>query len=140
MLPTDSAVRKTIPIYRGFIKPFGEAMAAVAQLTAVATKQHHPDGGVWWDKSKSIDELDALLRHMVDDASDPLSRDAEGVLHAVKIGWRAMANLQRLADSGVNIFAVTPPTDAEEDAAADDLVDEGEELWRATKKFAMREA
>ncbi len=153
-LPTDSAVRKSIPMYLGFVKPFADAMAAVAQLTAVATKQHHPDGGVWGDKSKSVDELDALLRHMADDAIVPLSRDAEGVLHAVKIAWRGMANLQRLADSGVNIFAVTPPTDAEEDAATDDLVDDGKEvwpavdsvevdaeaLWRPTQKFAMREA
>ena len=105
MLPTDSKVRKGIPIYRGFVKCFPDAMAAIAQLTARATKQHHPDADVHWDKSKSVDELDALLRHMLDDVMDPLSRDAEGVLHAVKIGWRAMANLQRLADSGVDIFA-----------------------------------
>ena len=105
MLPTDSQARKNIPVYRGFVKCFPDAMAAVAQLTAIATKQHHPDGGVYWDKSKSDDELDALCRHMLDDVMEPLSRDAEGALHAVKIAWRGMANLQRLADSGVNIFA-----------------------------------
>ncbi len=105
-LPTDSAARKNIPVYRGFVKCFPDAIAAVAQLTGVATKQHHPDGGVYWDKTKSVDELDALLRHMLDDAMEPLSRDAEGVLHAVKIAWRGMANLQRLADSGVDIFAL----------------------------------
>ena len=105
-LPTDSKARKNIPVYRGFIKCFPDAIAAVAQLTGVATKQHHPDGGVYWDKTKSTDELDALLRHMLDDVMEPLSRDAEGVLHAVKIAWRGMANLQRLSDSGVDIYAL----------------------------------
>ena len=113
-LPTDSQARKNIPVYRGFIKPFPDAIAAVAQLTAIATKQHHPDGGVYWDKSKSTDELDALLRHMLDDVMVPFSRDAEGALHAVKIAWRGMANLQRLADSGVNIFAEEPDDDGNE--------------------------
>ena len=96
------------------MKPFPDAIAAVAQLTAVATKQHHPNGGVYWDKEKSVDELDALLRHMLDDVMEPLSRDVEGALHAVKIAWRGMANLQRLADSGVNIFAEEPDDDQSE--------------------------
>ena len=137
-LPTDSKARKNIPIYRGFVKPFPDAMAAVAQLTAIATKQHHPDGGVYWDKSKSTDELDALLRHMLDDVMVPFSRDAEGALHAVKIAWRGMANLQRLADSGVNIFALLEEASSEYDVTLEenwfpDTSDKLERLgWRKT--------
>ena len=107
-LPTDSKTRKTIPIFRGFMKLFPDAIAAIAQLTFVATQQHHPGGEVHWDKTKSTDEQDAYLRHMLDTctAGDLAARDTDGVLHAVKQGWRAMANLQRLADDGVDIYAV----------------------------------
>ncbi len=108
MLPTDSKTRKGIPVYRGFMKIFPDAMAAVAQLTALSTEKHNPGGDVGWQKDKSTDELDALGRHMLDDAIDPLSRDKDGALHAVKMAWRPMANLQRLADSGVDIFAHPP--------------------------------
>lgn len=103
-LPTDAQERKGIPIYSGFVKYFPDAMAAVAQLSFIGNEQHHPGTPLHWDKSKSQDELDALMRHTVDNAKGTL-RDTEGVLHAVKTAWRAMANLQRLADSGVNIFA-----------------------------------
>ena len=133
MLPTDSQARKNIPIYRGFVKCFPDAMAAVAQLTAVAAKQHHPDGGIYWDKEKSVDELDALLRHMLDDVMEPLSRDAEGALHAVKIAWRGMANLQRLADSGVNIFVEEPrPQNKWEWARKEGLLKDDDSEYKVT--------
>lgn len=103
-LPTDAQERKNIPVYSGFVKYFPDAMAAVAQLSAIANDQHNPGGQMCWRKELSTDELDALMRHMIDDTGS--ARDTEGVMHAVKIAWRAMANLQRIADSGVNIFAV----------------------------------
>jgi hypothetical protein len=136
--------RKGVPIYSGFVKIFPDAMAAIAQLTALATPQHNPGEPVGWDKTKSMDELDAFMRHMTDTvmAGDPAARDKDGALHAVKMGWRSMANLQRLADAGVNIFA-TPAgglpgysVDVEEDWRPDErLVTEP-----AIRKFAMREA
>jgi hypothetical protein len=106
-LPKDAAARKAIPIYSGFVAYFPDAMAAVAQLSFIANEQHNPGQPLHWDKSKSADELDAFMRHMVDGIKDP--RDCDGVMHAVKEAWRAMANLQRLADSGVNIFAEISP-------------------------------
>ena len=81
-LPTDAAERKTYPIYSGFIKYFPKAIAAVSHLSYKGSKQHHPDKPVHWDKSKSGDELDALMRHMIDG-------DWE------QVAWRAMANLER---------------------------------------------
>jgi hypothetical protein len=44
--------------------------------------QHHPGTPLHWDKSKSADEMDALIRHA-------LSGEHETV------AWRAMANLER---------------------------------------------
>ncbi len=82
MLPTDASARKAIPVYSGFINYFPDAIAAVAQLSYEGNQQHHPDKPLHWDKSKSSDELDALMRHLL-----------EG--DWVAVAWRAMANLQR---------------------------------------------
>lgn len=112
-------------MYTGFVKYFPDAMAACAQLSFLANRQHNGDGEMRWAKDKSKDELDALMRHMIDDLG-MTKRDAEGVMHAVKIAWRGMANLQRLADSGINIFAVEPDIEPGFD--------------NMSRHFAMREA
>ena len=52
-----------------------------------------------WDKGKSTDELDSLMNHLLDIGSKgELSQDVDGVFDAIKVGWRGMANLQRLCD------------------------------------------
>jgi len=96
-----------IPVYSGVVKYFPDVLAAVAQLSFLGNEQHSPGEPLHWAKEKSRDELDAFMRHMIDDV-DPNApdRDTEGALHATKMVWRAMANLQRLADSGVDIYAV----------------------------------
>jgi len=81
-LPTDAAERKTYPIYSGFINYFPNAIAAVSHLSYKGSQQHNPDQPTHWDMSKSGDELDALMRHMIDG-------DWE------QVAWRAMANLER---------------------------------------------
>ena len=86
-LPTDAQARKEIPLYRGLFQYFPDALAAVAHLSWRGNQQHHPDKPLHWDKSKSTDELDALMRHLV-----------EGEWEAV--AWRAMAHLQREIENG----------------------------------------
>lgn len=103
MLPKDADTRKRIPVYTGFIQYFPDAIAAVAELSQIANEQHNPGLPVHWAKEKSTDELDAMMRHLLDSQSE--ERDEEGVLHMVKLAWRAMANLQRMADAGINVFA-----------------------------------
>lgn len=106
MLPADAKQRKDIPIFSGFVKYFPDAMAAVAQLSFICNEQHNPGEALHWAKDKSSDERDAQMRHIVDPVTTGgEDRDSEGVLHDVKNAWRAMANLQRQADAGVNIFA-----------------------------------
>lgn len=87
ILPNDAAERKTYPLFTGFVKYFPDAVAAVANLSWRGNQQHHPDKPLHWDKSKSTDELDALMRHLI-----------EGEWEAV--AWRAMAHLQREIDNG----------------------------------------
>lgn len=93
-LPTDAATRKNIPVYTGFIAYFPRAIAAVAELSRIANEQHHPGSAVHWDKSKSTDEKDSLMRHMLDEAMG-VPVDTDKVLHATKRAWRAMADLER---------------------------------------------
>ena len=81
-LPENAAERKTYPIYSGFLNYFPHAVAAVSHMSYKGNQQHHPDQPLHWDKQKSADELDALMRHMLDE-------DWE------QVAWRAMANLER---------------------------------------------
>jgi hypothetical protein len=96
-LPTDAAARKAIPVYSGFIKYFPRGMIAVAELSRIGNDQHNPGKPLHWDRSKSGDELDALIRHLLDDAMG-VPADTDGVLHATKLAWRAMANLEKLLE------------------------------------------
>lgn len=90
-LPTESKARKGRPIFSGVLLFFPDAIAAVAQCSQVGSGQHHDDGSIWWDRSKSGDELDALARHLLE-AGDI---DTDGIRHSAKVAWRALANLQK---------------------------------------------
>ena len=104
-LPTDAAARKRLPIYSGVVRYFPHALAAVAELSKIGNDQHNPGQPLHWAKEKSSDEMDALMRHVTDMAIDPLDRDPDAVLAAVKTAWRALANLERMHDAGIDIFA-----------------------------------
>lgn len=91
VLPVDAKARKAVPIYSGFIKYFPRAIAAVAHLSAVGNTQHNPGQPLHWDRSKSGDELDALMRHLLE--ADGVDKD--GVDHLCKVAWRSMAALEK---------------------------------------------
>ncbi len=78
----DAQGRKKYPIYSGFVKYFPDAMAAVARISFDGNEQHNPGTAIHWDRSKSGDELDALMRHIIDEDWPA-------------VAWRAMANLQK---------------------------------------------
>lgn len=86
--------RKEAPVWSGFINYFPDAIIAVAQLSRIGNEQHNPGKPLHWDRSKSGDELDALARHLI----DAERVDTDEVLHATKVAWRAMANLQKLIE------------------------------------------
>jgi hypothetical protein len=94
-LPATAADRKAIPIATGFVDYFPDAMAEVARLSKAGNDQHHPGEPLHWDKSKSTDEADALMRHFLDRGT----RDTDGQRHSAKVAWRAMALLQREIDA-----------------------------------------
>ena len=82
-LPQEAAKRKAIPIYTGFIKYFPLAIAEVAKISLQGGLQHGQTAQtLHWDRSKSGDELDAMMRHVIDE-------------DGAQVAWRAMANLQK---------------------------------------------
>lgn len=86
--------RKTIPLYRGLFCYFPHALMEVARVSLAGNKQHHDGTPLHWDKSKSTDEPDALLRHLIDHARGEVF-DTDGMRHLAKVAWRALSNLER---------------------------------------------
>jgi hypothetical protein len=83
ILPIDAAERKAIPVYTGFISYFPGAIAAVARVSLEGGIQHGQTATtLHWDRSKSSDELDAMMRHILDE-------------DWAQVAWRAMANLEK---------------------------------------------
>ena len=95
MLPSDPQERKDTPIVTGVLDYFPDAIAEVAKCSRAGNKQHHPDAPLHWDKSKSTDEADALVRHLMERGTF----DTDGVRHSAKVAWRALALLQRELDA-----------------------------------------
>ena len=83
--------RKNHPVYRGVVKYFPDALMAVANLSFVANEQHNPGTEMHWDRSKSGDEGDALMRHLIQAGT----MDDDGMRHSTKVAWRALALLQK---------------------------------------------
>jgi len=93
--PVDKAAqRKAIPVYSGFVSYFPNAMKEVAECSYKANKQHNGDEPLHWAMEKSKDELDALMRHLIDHASG-VDWDDDGIRHLTKVCWRSLAMLER---------------------------------------------
>jgi hypothetical protein len=89
-LPIDAANRKKKPVYSGVIKYFPDALIGVAEVSYDGNEQHNPGQPLHWDRSKSKDQRDALVRHLIE--SDPDT--GEGLYAAKQVAWRALADLQ----------------------------------------------
>ena len=90
-LPADARERKAIPVATGVIDYFPDAIIAVAELSQKGNDQHNPGTALHWDRSKSGDESDALMRHFIERGT----RDTDGIRHSAKAAWRALALLQK---------------------------------------------
>ena len=89
--------RKMTPMYSGCLAYFPDALALVAQNSVIGQHQHGTlDEPLHWDRSKSADEMDAMIRHMADHSKDPY--DSDGRLHMSKVAWRALAFLQKFIE------------------------------------------
>ena len=91
-LATDAKERKTYPVGTGFLDYFPLAAAEVSHVSFVGNVQHNgPDTPLRWDRAKSTDEADALIRHFLQRGTV----DSDGIRHSAKMAWRAMALLEK---------------------------------------------
>lgn len=83
--------RKERPVYSGVLRYFPDALLEVARCSFIGNEQHNPGEPLRWDRAKSTDEADALVRHLM--AAGTL--DTDGIPHTAKVAWRALALLQK---------------------------------------------
>ena len=91
MLTTDSDERKELPIATGVLDYFPLALAEVARCSKVGNDKHNPGQPLHWDRAKSTDESDCLIRHFLERGTV----DTDGIRHSAKVAWRALALLQK---------------------------------------------
>ena len=99
MLPDDPVARKETPMCRGLLDYFPLALAEVARVSYVGNKQHNGTEEMHWARSKSTDEADCILRHLVDRGTV----DTDGLRHSGKMAWRALALLQKELEHDLNV-------------------------------------
>lgn len=89
-LPDDAESRNGIPMADGLLYYFPNALAEVAKVSRIGNEQHNPGQPMHWDRSKSMDHENKILRHLVDAGR----LDGSGVRHSAYLAWRALALLQ----------------------------------------------
>ena len=90
--------RKKRPVFSGVLAYFPDALMEVAHVSFVGNEQHNPGQPLHWDKNKSKDEADALIRHLLEAGT----LDTDGLRHSAKVAWRGLALLQRELDAEKN--------------------------------------
>ena len=93
VLPEADAARKSLPIFEGVLNYFPDALLAVSEVSRIGNDQHNPGQPLHWNKAKSMNQYDTLLRHLLDHRAGK-RRDTDGARHLAKAAWRALAALQ----------------------------------------------
>lgn len=97
ILTQDAAERKGTPIATGVLDYFPLAMAYIARVSKAGNDQHNPGQPLHWDKTKSTDHADCIVRHLIDRGTvDP----TDGLSHTGKLAWRALALLETELGNG----------------------------------------
>lgn len=134
LFPEDSDARKEYPVYSGFIRYFPAAMAAVAHHSFKGNIKHNPGQPLHHDRAKSGDELDAMVRHVMEHEVPGYEDEL------ISAAWRAMSALQKYRESqgapiapaarnvripvepGLAALPMTPVSEAEAAAIRRDLL------------------
>jgi hypothetical protein len=90
-LPTDSQKRKQYPVASGVLDYFSDALVAISHVSWTGNAQHNPGKPLHWNRDKSQDEADTLIRHFLQRGT----WDTDGERHSAKMAWRALALLQK---------------------------------------------
>ena len=89
-LISEHAARKAAPIATGVLDYFPDAITDMARLSKIGNDQHNPGEPLGWQREKSSDHRDCMLRH----TKESRVIDTDNVLHATKAAWRACAEAQ----------------------------------------------
>lgn len=89
-LPEDDAERGLMLMADGLLDYFPNALAEIARHSKLAGDKHHPGEPLHWDRSKSRDHRNKIMRHLVDSGG----KDKDGNRHSTGLAWRALALLQ----------------------------------------------
>lgn len=107
-LGTDSAARKNIPVYSGFLAYFPAAVAGAAKISKLGNDKHNPGESLHHARGKSMDHSDCVVRHGMDigdmeaaiqrqEPATPSPKEIEALLvEADQMVWRACAWSQEL--------------------------------------------
>ena len=98
MLVTDPKERKATPIATGVLDYFPLALAEIARVSKAGNDQHNPGQPLHWDKTKSLDHADCIIRHLIERGTI----DTDGMRHSAKVAWRALALLQTELENDSN--------------------------------------
>ena len=88
--------RKRSPLYRGAHRYFPAALELVARMSLRGNEKHNPGQEMHHARGKSTDHGDCIERHQIDIGTID---DENGFDHAVSVAWRALAQLQELAET-----------------------------------------
>lgn len=83
--------RTEYPLWDGLFAYFPDALAEVARCSKVGNDQHNPGEPLHWQRDKSTDHENKLLRHLREGFTD----DEDTIPHSVKVAWRALARAQQ---------------------------------------------
>lgn len=106
-LPTDSEMRKQIPMFSGVLAYFAAALAGVAKISKKGNDKHNPGQPLHHARGKSSDHADCIVRHLTDVAdieafikrADPkcCPELIDALLdEANQLSWRSLALSQEL--------------------------------------------
>ena len=98
------------PVMAGFLDYFPDAVMAVAEVSFLGDAKHNKDntsGVVFWNRGKSGDEADAIVRHLLQrgqwDTLEMRDGTTRKVRHSALAAWRAMANLQKEIEADMGL-------------------------------------
>lgn len=89
-LPEDDQSRADFPLADGLLDYFPNALAEVARISKLAGDKHHPGEPIHWERGKSMDHRNKIMRHLIDSGK----KDKDGNRHSGALAWRALALLQ----------------------------------------------
>ncbi len=100
-----SEERKEMPVHKGVMLYFPDALAAVARVSFKGNQKHNPGETLHWSRGKSNDHSDCAARHqLTPDAIDAESGEQERA-HAT---WRALADLQIAEEKRLVSLGIRP--------------------------------